>query len=74
MNIEINFGLFADSLTEQLKDYLPKEIAQKYDDIAKFLMSAHLDGKLTDKQEHKLFDYLVSRIQKEISKKKVENK
>ena len=68
--MEIEFGLFAAPLTEQLKGYLPKETAQGYDIIANFVISARIDGKLTDREEHKLFDYLCKEIEIDIKKNK----
>ena len=65
--MQITFGILSDSLEVQLKEFnLPKETTKKYDDIANFIMCAHIFGKLTDKQETKLFDYLVTLIEREI--------
>ena len=67
----IEFGLFASPLSEQLKDFnIDKEKVKYWENIADFLMSAHLDKKMTDREQRKLYDYLVKEIEKEIKIKR----
>ena len=68
-NMIIEFGLFAKPLSEQLKDFdIDKEKVKYWENIVYFLMSAHLDKKLTDREQEKLYNYLVEQIKKEITK------
>ena len=63
----IEFGLFADKLSEQLKPFdIPKEKTDEWQHIADFLMVAHLSKKLTDREQRKLYDFLIEDIKKEI--------
>lgn len=67
----IEFGLFANPLPEQLKDFeIDKEKIKYWENIVDFLMSAHLDKRLTDREQTKLYDYLVQQIEKEIKIKR----
>lgn len=67
----IEFGLFAKPLSEQLKDFDADKEKEKYwENILDFLMSAHLDKRLTDREQRKLYDYLVEEIKKEIKTKR----
>lgn len=63
----IEFGLFAKPLSEQLSSFdVDKEKLKYWENIADFLMSAHLDKRLTDREQRKLYDYLVEEIEKEV--------
>lgn len=67
----IEFGLFANSLSEQLKEFdIDKGKVKYWENIVDFLMSAHLDKRLTDREQRKLYDYLVEEIEKEIKIKR----
>lgn len=65
----IEFGLFAKPLSEQLKEFdIDKDKVKYWENIVDFLMSAHLDKKLTDREQEKLYSDLVNQIRKEIGK------
>ena len=65
----IEFGLFAKPLSEQLKVFdIDKEKLKYWENVVDFLISAHLDKKLTDREQEKMYSYLVSQIKKEITK------
>lgn len=68
-NMIIEFGLFAKPLSEQLKDFdIDKEKVKYWENVVDFLMSAHLDKKITDREQEKLYGYLINQIRKEIVK------
>lgn len=68
-NMTIEFGLFAKPLSEQLSGLdIDKEKVKHWENVVDFFMSAHLDKKLTDREQEKLYNYLVEQIKKEITK------
>lgn len=68
-NMTIEFGLFAKPLSEQLSSLdIDKEKVKYWENVVDFLMSAHLYKKLTDREQEKLYSYLVNQIRKEITK------
>lgn len=68
-NMTIEFGLFARPLSEQLSSFdIDKEKVKYWENVVDFLMSAHLDKKITDREQEKLYSYLVNQIRKEITK------
>lgn len=65
----IEFGLFANSLSEQLKEFdIDKDKVKYWENVVDFLMSAHLDKRLTDREQEKLYGYLINQIREEIVK------
>lgn len=67
----IEFGLFAKPLSEQLGGFdIDKEKLKYWENVVDFLMSAHLDKKITEREQRKLYDYLVEEIEKEIKRKR----
>ena len=53
---ELEFGAFADSLAEQLKEFnIPAEQIEKWEAIKYFLLAANIHSVITDKQAAKLF-------------------
>lgn len=68
-NMTIEFGLFAKPLSEQLSSFdIDKGKVKYWENVVDFLMSAHLDKKLTDREQEKLYGYLINQIRKEIVK------
>lgn len=68
-DMTIEFGLFAKPLSEQLSSFdIDKEKVKYWENVVGFLMSARLDKKLTDREQEKLYSYLVNQIRKEITK------
>lgn len=66
---ELRIGMFAPALEEQLKDFnITKEKINEWESIKYFLIRCHLLEKITDKQEHKLFDCLFKEIKNYIEK------
>ena len=59
----IMFGIFAEPLSEQLKEFnIPKEKTDEWDIIRNFVFSAHIKGIITNKAIDKIFDYLAKQI------------
>jgi hypothetical protein len=68
-NMTIELGLFAKPLSEQLSSFnIDKEKVKYWENVVDFLMFAHLDKKLTDREQEKLYNYIVEQIKKEITK------
>lgn len=66
---ELRIGMFAPTLEEQLKDFnITKEKINEWERIKYFIIRCHLLEKITDKQEHKLFDCLFKEIKNYIEK------
>lgn len=52
--MKIEFGICADKLSKQLKDYnLPKETIDAFQSIADFIISANIDNAINDKSFYK---------------------
>ena len=52
--MKIEFGICADELSKQLKDYnLPKETIESWQSIADFIILAHIDNAINDKSFYK---------------------
>jgi hypothetical protein len=70
MKLSIEFGLFADELNEQLKEFnIPNEKVAIWQGIADFIITASITHAITDKAHYKLNNLLGSIIAKEIQKK-----
>lgn len=73
MRVNIEFGLCADELKEQLKEFnFPNEQVAVWQGIADFIITAHIDHAITDKSQYKLNKLLGSMIVSEIKKKYTE--
>ena len=60
---ELEFGAFADSLAEQLKEFnIPAKHIENWESIKYFLLAANIHSVITDKQADKLFKYLADTI------------
>lgn len=67
MRLEIEFGLCADELSKQLKEYnLPKEKIDSWQSIADFIISAKIAGAINDKSFSKCNKLLGQIIAKSI--------
>ena len=61
--IQIEIGLLAKPLAEQLKDFnIPKEQTDIWEEISFFIIRQHLNHNITEKAEHKLFNGLFKEI------------
>ena len=68
-DVEIKIGLFAPPLEEQLKEFnIPKEKTDGWETISSFIYRNHILGKITDKQENKLFNCLFEEIKAYLQK------
>ena len=66
-NMNIEFGLCATELSEQLKEFnLPKETVDVWQGIADFIISAHISKAINDKAFYKCNQLLGSDISKTI--------
>ena len=60
---ELEFGVFADPLAEQLKEFnIPAEQVEKWEVIKYFILSANIHDVATDRQADNLFKYLAKHI------------
>ena len=75
MKLNIEFGLCADELSEQLKEFnLPNEQVAIWQGIADFIITASISQAITDKAHYKLNKLLGSMIAEKIRKKYTEGK
>ena len=73
--IELEIGLFAPPIEEQLKDFnIPKEQTDEWEHISNFLFRQSIGRKLTDKQCDKLFYALIGEIQNYVRSKATNGK
>lgn len=68
-NDEGKMGLFAPPLEKQLKEFnIPKEKTDEWETILFFIYRNHISGKITDKEEIKLYNCLFEEMKEYLQK------